>query len=552
MERALKEKIMNLPPSRTVDVDVAALADVEEGTPDLLESMFPFSNVPQAAFSGKAYERIDGELVEFDFDTRRSEPLVLSDTTFRDGQQARPPYTREQMLDLYRLLGKLSGPNRVIDNTEFFLYSDNDIETVAACLEVYAENPSFPQPTAWIRGLRDDALYLKLMQEMGIKETGLLSSCSDYHIFLKLNKNWKTAAEEYLTMAKMAAERDVRVRFHLEDVTRSNIDGFVLPFVGMIARFADELPEELKPKIRLCDTMGFGLPYPAMKLPRSVPKLVYKIRKEGIPSHRLEWHGHNDFHMVIANAMAAWLYGCDILNGTLLGFGERTGNPPLEGAIILYRALKGPNGTNTKAITEIADYYREMGAIIPPNHPFVGDDANRTRAGIHGHGLAMDERIYQIFDTASLLGTPPTITITDKSGMQGIVYWVQCYLAEDVAERTEIAVKKTRLVQIAKWVDYQYDELGRTTGISDDEMVSQLLLHVPEAAVPAYVNKTHGLTGEATISADDCGPIIGSIQDEKTARTRTAKESSSDAPLDGISKSTMQKLMAEHLPHLYA
>ncbi|MHC4480348.1 MAG: beta/alpha barrel domain-containing protein [Planctomycetota bacterium] len=538
---------MALPLLRTLEGDPEKLAQMKHGEPDLLEETFPHSEVPRFAFDGKAYEEIDGELVAFDFEARKSAPLVLSDTTFRDGQQARPPYTRRQMVDLYKLLGKLSGPNRVIANTEFFLYADNDIETVSECLEIYEEDPTCPEPTAWIRGLRDDALYLKLMQHLGIRETGLLSSCSDYHIFLKLKKTWKTAAEEYLTMAKMAAERDVRVRFHLEDVTRANIEEFVLPFVGAVARFADELPEALKPKVRLCDTMGFGLPYPGVALPRSVPKLVYRVVAAGIPPARLEWHGHNDFHLVIANAVAAWLCGCNILNGTLLGFGERTGNPPLEAAIIMYRALKGANGTRCEVITEIADYYRAMGVVIPPNHPFVGDDANRTRAGIHGHGLAVDERIYQIFDTTSLLGRPPGITITDKSGLQGIVYWAQCYLAETVAERTDITVRRTRLVEIAKWVDCQYDVLGRTTGISDREMTEQLLLHLPEAAVPAYVNKVHRLKGEARVSADDCGPIIGWIQDEKKRR----KHQAGNKPPEGIGPEAVQKLMAQHLAHLY-
>ena len=551
MDKDLKARIADLPPTRTVPVDPAALADIGEGQPDLLERMFPFTEVPQAVFVGKVYEEVDGELLGFDLEKRKADPLVLTDTTFRDGQQARPPYTRQQMVDLYRFLGELSGPNRVIANTEFFLYSDNDINGVEACLEVFAENPHYPQVTAWIRGLRDDALYLKLMQHLGIQETGLLSSCSDYHIFLKLKKNWKTAAEEYLTMGKMAAERDIRVRFHLEDVTRANMDGFVLPFMNMVARFAEELPEELKPKVRLCDTMGFGLPYPGLALPRSVPKLVYKVCQAGIPSRRLEWHGHNDFHLVIANAVAAWLYGCDLLNGTLLGFGERTGNPPLEAAVVMYRALKGANGTNISVITQIADYYRAMGVIIPANHPFVGDDAHRTRAGIHGHGLAMDERIYQIFDTTGLLGRPPSISITDKSGLQGIVYWAQSYLAETVAERTDIAVKKTRLVQIAKWVDYQYDALARVTGVSDDEMAAQLLLYVPEAAVPPYVNKAHGLKGEARVSADDCGPLIGWIQDELKRRRRKARPQG-EAPPDGVSRQTMEKLMRDHLPHLYA
>lgn len=549
MDEKLKNRILHLPLKRTVNADPSALADMNEGEPDLLEQMFPFTEVPQAVFTGTAHEQIDGKLVEFDFAKRRSAPLIISDTTFRDGQQARPPYTRKQMVELYKLLGKLSGPNNVISYTEFFLYSDNDIRAVEACLEEHARNPQCPEVTAWIRGLSDDALYLKLMQHLGIRETGLLSSCSDYHVFLKLRKNWRTAAEEYLSMAKQAAERDIRVRFHLEDVTRANMDGFVLPFVERIAKFADVLPEELKPRVRLCDTMGFGLPYPGVDLPRSVPKLIYKVCQAGIPSHRLEWHGHNDFHLVIANAVAAWLYGCDILNGTLLGFGERTGNPPIEAAIIMYRALKGANGTNLKVITEIADYYHSMGILIPPDHPFVGDDFNRTRAGIHGAGLALDERIYQIFDTTQLLQRPPGITITDKSGMQGIVYWTQCYLAETVAERTDISVRKTRLVEVAKWVDYQYDVLGRTTGISDKEMVAQLLLHIPEATVPPYINKEFQLSGEGRVSADDCAPIIGWIRDEKKRRKTAAGEAGAPPP-DGISKQEMDSLIRRHLAYL--
>ena len=549
MDKKLKQQILSLPPTRQVPVDIARLAQIEEGRPQLFEGMFPHTEVPQITFEGKVYCEVDGELVEFDFTKRKRADLVLSDTTFRDGQQARPPYTKKQIVDLYRLMGRLSGPNRVIRYTEFFLYADGDIDALRACMEEYAANPQCPEPTCWIRGLSDDALYLKLMQHMGIKETGLLSSCSDYHIFLKLHKNWKTAAEEYLGMAKTAAERDIRVRFHLEDITRANMDGFVWPFVDMIVKFSDELPEELRPRIRLCDTMGFGLPFPGVALPRSVPKLVYGMLKAGMPSQRLEWHGHNDFHLVIANAVTAWLHGCDILNGTLLGFGERTGNPPIEGAVIMYRALKGANGTDTTAITEIADYFRSMGVMIPPNYPLVGDDSNRTRAGIHGGGLALDDRIYQIFDTTSLLGVPPSITITDKSGLEGIAYWLQCYLARDVAERTQIAVKRTRLVEIAKWVDYQYDEMQRNTGISDEEMIALALIHIPEAAVPACINKRHNLSGESSVSADDCGPIIGWIRDEKRRRVQQ-RRTEGGPPTDGISTATMERLVHEHLPHL--
>ena len=102
-------------------------------------------------------------------------------------------------------------------------------------------------------------------------------------------------------------------------------------------------------KIWVCDTMGFGVPFPGTALPRSVPKLIRGLRREcGVPAECLEWHGHNDFHKVLVNASTAWLYGCMYANGTLLGYGERTGNPPLEGLVMDYISLTGdPHGMDT-------------------------------------------------------------------------------------------------------------------------------------------------------------------------------------------------------------
>ncbi len=148
--------------------------------------------------------------------------------------------------------------------------------------------------------------------------------------------------DRYCQVVDAAFEAGIRPRCHLEDITRADIDGFVLPFVERLMRMSEQVPEHLSVKIRLCDTMGFGLSYPGVELPRSIPKLIYKLNQEvGVPSDRLEWHGHNDFHKVHINGATAWLYGCDALNATLFGFGERTGNPPLEGAVIEYIAIKG-------------------------------------------------------------------------------------------------------------------------------------------------------------------------------------------------------------------
>jgi isopropylmalate/homocitrate/citramalate synthase len=177
------------------------------------------------------------------------------------------------------------------------------------------------------------------------------------------------------------SRHDIRPRCHLEDVTRADIDGFVLPYVERLMRISEEVEDRLKVKIRLCDTMGFGVPYPGAALPRSVPKLVLAMtRKAGVPPERLEWHGHNDFHKGFINATTAWLHGCAAANGTLLGFGERTGNPPIEGLIFEYISLMGHNnGIDTTVITEIRNYLeRAVGVHIASNMPFVGANFNST------------------------------------------------------------------------------------------------------------------------------------------------------------------------------
>lgn len=441
--------------------------------PNLLEDVFSHSLPPRIVFTGKIYEKIGGRIVTFDPRERVKRDLYITDTTFRDGQQARPPYTIEQITRLYEMLSRLGGPNGVIRQSEFFLYTKKDRAVVSNVKDL---GYKYPQIVGWIRADRGD---LSLVRRLDLPETGILTSCSDYHIFLKLKKNRKTIMKQYLDVVQEAIDSGIRPRCHLEDVTRSDIDGFVIPFVKELADISKSLPEHLKIKVRLCDTLGFGLPFPGVALPRSIPKLIYKIIHEGrIPPDRLEWHGHNDFHKVHVNAISSWLYGCDLLNATLLGFGERTGNPPLESAVIEYVSMKGDlNGVNLPVITEIAEYFTNVIGTPPvANYPFVGRDFNRTRAGIHALGLRRDERVYNIFDTTTLLGIPPRVSITDKSGTDGVAFWVNEFLGLKKDKR----LKKTKLIKIMRWIMEQYNTHGRTTAISHEEMEEQVKKHLPE------------------------------------------------------------------------
>ena len=234
-------------------------------------------------------------------------------------------------------------------------------------------------------------------------------------------------------------------------------------------------------KFRLCDTMGFGLPWPEASLPRGVPRLVrFFTHTLGVKPEHLEWHGHNDFHRGEVNTVAAWLYGCAAANGSLFGFGERTGNPPLEALVIDYVGLTGEStGLDTTAITRAATYFRDvLGTPLPANYPFAGAGFNVTSAGIHADGLLKNEEIYNIFDTARILDRPLGITVNDRSGLAGIAYWLNTRMGW----RGALQVRKDdpRVVAIHREVERQY-AAGRTTGFSPDEMEALTRFHFGNA-----------------------------------------------------------------------
>jgi len=420
------------------------LQDVAE--PNLYRDMFPYEELPKVIFEDE------------DVDLCPATKVWITDTTFRDGQQARPPYSVEQIVEIYKLMAKLDGGAGLIRQSEFFLYSKKDRRAVEKCLET---GVTFPQVTGWIRAVKSD---FKLVKEMKLPETGILTSCSDYHVFLKLKKTRKQAMQQYLDVVRAALEAGIVPRCHFEDLTRADFYGFAVPFAIELMKLREQYGLDVK--IRLCDTMGFGVPWARAALPRSVPKLVAgMIHDAGVPGELLEWHGHNDFHKVLVNPATAWLYGCAGANTSLLGIGERTGNPPLEAMVVEAAQLQGQDDrVNYPVITEIAEFFRDdVGVNVPTNYPLVGRDFNTTRAGIHADGLLKNQEVYSAFDTRKILNRPINVVITDKSGAAGIKHWIETHYGIDVAK------DDARLLSIRDKVDDEY-EAGRTTAISDDEM----------------------------------------------------------------------------------
>ncbi|MDR2860734.1 MAG: 2-isopropylmalate synthase [Elusimicrobiota bacterium] len=436
------------------------LQDIKE--PNLFRETFQYNEIPKIPFNG--------EVVPMN----TPDEIWITDTTFRDGQQAFTPFTAKQIVDIYTLLHRLSGPNGIIKQSEFFLYSDKDKEAVRKCQELGFE---FPQITSWIRATKED---FKLVKEMGLKETGILTSASDYHIFLKLKKTRREVMEMYLDIVRAALSEGIIPRCHFEDITRADFYGFVVPFAMELMKLSKEA--NIPIKIRACDTLGLGVSYPGASMPRNVNGIMHGfIHYAGVPSEYLEWHAHNDFYRGLTNSTSCWLYGCCAINGAVLGIGERTGNIPVEALAMEYSAFRGNSGgMDLSVITEIADYFREeIHYKIPKNQPFVGANCNMTRAGIHADGLLKEPEIYSSFDTQAILNRPLEVEITDRAGLAGIAYWYNTKLDKIVKSKDKLNKTDAAVVKIKEEIDDIFKD-GRVSAMSDEELILLAKKYMPQ------------------------------------------------------------------------
>ena len=424
------------------------LQDVAE--PNLYRESFDYHSIPKIAFNNRLVP------------ANMPDEIWMTDTTFRDGQQSVSPFTPAQIEHLFKLESRLGGPYGLVRQSEFFLYTDRDREALERCQNLGLR---FPEITTWIRANEKD---FQLVRRAGVNETGILVSCSDYHIFKKMHLTRSQAMDKYLGIVKAALDMGIVPRCHFEDITRADYYGFVLPFAEKLMELSRE--SGIPIKIRACDTMGYGVSYPGAALPRSVAGIIYGLNHYAqVPSAQLEWHGHNDFYKVVSNAGTAWLYGCSSINCSLLGIGERTGNCPLEAMAIEYQALRGDTGgMDLTAVTEIAEYMeREIGIEISPRQPFVGRHFNVTRAGIHADGLLKDEEIYNIFDTSAILNRPALVAVDSHSGLAGVAHWMNSYFrlpGEHMLDKQDPLV-----VTVKAKIDELY-AAGRNTVMGDEEM----------------------------------------------------------------------------------
>ena len=209
------------------------------------------------------------------------------------------------------------------------------------------------------------------------------------------------------------------VQFVTEDSTRSAPD--VLRSLYGVAIRSGAM------RVCIADTVGHSTPTGATRLVEFVKGLVAEID----PRVRIDWHGHRDRGLSVANSLAAWGAGADRCHGTALGVGERSGNSPLELLLVNLQLL----GWIDRDLTSLARYAevasRALGVPIAHNSPVVGTDAFRTATGVHASAIVKASRKSDVIGDqvysgvpAAMVGRMQMIEVGPMSGKSN----ARCYL----------------------------------------------------------------------------------------------------------------------------
>ncbi|MEA1945530.1 MAG: isopropylmalate synthase [Euryarchaeota archaeon] len=381
--------------------------------------------------------------------------VFISDSTIRDGSQM-PGIVmkRRHKLRIYEFLHDIG-----IEKLETFVYHKRDLDAIAGMQDIGYE---YPEITGWARALPSDIDFV--LDVDGIKETGILMSVSDSHIFDKMQlASREEAHERYLNALQYAVDHGLRTRVHLEDMTRADLHNFVYPLVTDII---DIDPDCI---IRICDTLGFAVPFADACEPYSIPKIVSRLRELGVTN--IETHIHDDFGLSVSSALAGFWYGANWSSLTFLGIGERSGNTELEKILLfLTRRIEGFEKYDLSGITKFAEYMEHhIGIRIPRNKSIVGKNVFVHESGIHTAGVIKNPFTYEPYPP-EIIGAERQLLIGDSSGREVVRHKVEATLRELMHVEVGIDKNDPRIAEIQKDIQRLYDEEQRVSCISDEEL----------------------------------------------------------------------------------
>lgn len=382
---------------------------VDTTQPNLLRHIFPSYRVPRVSFA-------EGSLP-----VQVPQEAWCVETTLGQGVLALQQPPLELAGRFLDLVGGLNGQSALLRKVEIRVEGPvgRDILQLAidrqarqeSRLEPVAQLPTYPEAVAAVKGL-------------GLAEAGLAIGVSDYQTHLGQPGSRTEALALLLgTMDACLAER-IHPRLDLVDATRCDLDGFLLPLVetclNHLARHGGS-----RLRIRLCDTLGVGLPWPEAPVPRSVPRMVHTIRHAmGLQPPQLEFLGANDLGLALPNALAAAMCGASGVACAMGGVAERGGIAPTELVLVHLSGLFGAD-CDLRVVPELLDLLRGLGLKLGGHHPLFGEQALTSSEPQSMRPLDEAAELYAPFDTGRLLQRPPRLELQPQSGAAGVAYLIR-------------------------------------------------------------------------------------------------------------------------------
>jgi homocitrate synthase NifV len=322
--------------------------------------------------------------------------IAINDTTLRDGAQAPGVFFKTaDKLTIARALDAMGIDELEVGTPAMGVIEEADTAAIAAL--------GLPcRLIAWCRALSDD---LAAAVRCGAQGVHISLPVSDIQL-KALGKTRAWVVERLQGLVPQALDRFAQVSIGAQDATRA--DGpWLSDFAGMVSHLGAH-------RLRLADTVGIGRP-------ATIGPLVTLCRRTA-PDLPLEFHGHNDLGLAVANALAAAEAGAEALSVTVNGLGERAGNTALEQVAVLFdqHPTLACGIDRRHLLTVCRQVALASGRAIAPDRPIVGDMCFTHESGIHCHALLRDPRAYEPFAPQTIGRDQRRFALGSHSGSAGI------------------------------------------------------------------------------------------------------------------------------------
>lgn len=322
--------------------------------------------------------------------------VIIDDTTLRDGEQsAGVVFANQEKIRIAKLLDEI-GVQQI--EAGIPTMGGDEKESIKKIVKMNLKASIL----GWNRTVIKDVEH---SLDCGVDAVALSLSASDIHIKYKLKKDRDWVLKSVEESTKFAKKHDLYVSVNAEDASRAD--------KIFLLKFAQVAKDSGADRLRYCDTLGIMGPYQTYAIVKEI------INKVGIP---VEMHTHNDFGMATANALSGVAAGATVVNTTVNGLGERTGNAPLEEMVMALKYIYNIDlGFTTKRFREVSEYVAQAsGREIPDWKPIVGNNVFAHEAGIHADAVYKDPRNYEVF-TPEEVGMQRRMIIGKHSGTSTVI-----------------------------------------------------------------------------------------------------------------------------------